>query len=140
VFEGSDGSGKTTLSKEFWQILKSRKVRARYFAFPGQANKTLGKHVHRVHHDPHSFDIEKIHPASLQIMHIAAHIDSIESEIVPAIRHGEWVVLDRYWWSTWAYGLASGVSRGALRLMIQLELYYWRGFRPTAVFLIERGR
>ena len=138
VFEGCDGGGKTTLAKGFCELMRERKQQSSYFAFPGQADKTLGKHVYQLHHDPRSAGIERVHPASLQILHLAAHIDAIESAILPALKQGNWVVLDRYWWSTWVYGIRFGVDHRALKMMIQLELLYWSGTVPTALFLIER--
>ncbi len=138
VFEGCDGSGKTTLARSFSASLSNGKQRVRHVCFPGNTEGTLGKHVYDLHHAPGSAGIESIHPASLQILHIAAHTDSIESVILPALNRGEWVVLDRYWWSTWIYGIVSGVDRRALKMMIALELFYWSGTIPAAVFLIER--
>src|SRR5437016_10326008 len=138
VFEGCDESGKTTLTKALCEVLTRQNHATRCFAFPGRVDGTLERDVHRLHHDPKSANIEQIHPASLQILHIAAHIDSITAAILPALKRGEWVVLDRYWWSTWAYGIATGVNRSALKTMIHLELLYWRGVTPTALFLVER--
>ena len=138
VFEGWDGSGKTTLAKLCCDLLNSQGKEAHYLAFPGQMRGTLGLHIHKLHHDPTYAAIDVIHPASLQILHIAAHVDSIESTILPALQRGEWIVLDRYWWSTRAYGIASGVNPKALDMMIDLELLFWKSVRPKAVFLVSR--
>lgn len=138
VFEGWDGSGKSTLAKICCDLLNNQGKQARYVAFPGQTGGTLGLHIHRVHHDPACAGINCIHPASLQVLHIAAHIDGIESTILPALDRGEWVILDRFWWSTRAYGIASGVSPQALDMMMELELLYWRSVRPSVVFYISR--
>src|SRR4026209_562008 len=107
VFEGYDNSGKTTLAKALHKFLKRRDPLTKYFAFPGNVSGTLGRHIHRLHHNAKRAGIAKIHPVSLQILHIAAHVDMIETLILPALKRGESVVLDRYWWSTLAYGIAS---------------------------------
>src|ERR1044071_4273325 len=121
VFEGPDGSGKTTLSHAFVEYLKSKGVECDYFAFPGQEPGTIGRLVYDLHHDPRDVEVESLTPTSLQLLHIAAHVDAIESKILPALKKGRTVVLDRFWWSTWVYGKVGGVSPKILRAMIQLE-------------------
>ena len=72
-------------------------------------------------------------------MHIAAHLDMIEQRIQPALDDGRWVVLDRFWWSTWVYGRASTVEQKTLDAMIQLERLQWNDTKPAVVFLIDRS-
>src|ERR1700686_1122583 len=101
IFEGLDGAGKTTLAKLFCERLKNLGWQAHYLAFPGHTEGTLGKHVYRIHHDLKAAGLHKLNASSLQVLHVAAHIDSIESSILPILRRGHAVVLDRFWWSTW---------------------------------------
>jgi len=138
VFEGPDGSGKTTLSHAFVDYLRNEGVECSYFAYPGQEIGTIGRLVYDIHHDSKSVGVESITPTSLQILHIAAHLDAIESRILPAINSGTTVVLDRFWWSTWVYGKVAGVNPKILRTMIKLEQIAWSKAIPTVVFLIER--
>ena len=138
VFEGPDGSGKTTLSHAFVDYLRSEGVECSYFAYPGQEIGTIGRLVYDIHHDSKSVGVESITPTSLQILHIAAHLDAIESRILPALNSGTTVVLDRFWWSTWVYGKVAGVNPKILRTMIKLEQIAWSKALPTVVFLIER--
>lgn len=72
-------------------------------------------------------------------MHIAAHIDAIETRILPALSDGRHVVLDRFWWSTWVYGVAAKANRQALRAMIRAERAHWGQTQPSHAFLIARG-
>jgi thymidylate kinase len=139
VFEGPDGSGKTTLSTALVEHLKRTGPGGRYFAFPGHQVGTLGKLVHGLHHDPKAAGIESITPTSLQLLHVAAHIDAIESSILPTLRSGQDVVLDRFWWSTWVYGKVTGANPQALKAMIELEKFAWQGVHPTIVFLMQRA-
>ena len=139
VFEGPDGVGKTTVAQALVVSLRDRGVACGHYAFPGQQEGTLGKHIYDLHHDPYTLGvIEGIHPVSMQVLHVAAHIDAIETQIKPAVEKGEWVVLDRYWWSTWAYGSLSGVPSGSRDLMISLERYHWGDLLPSIVFLVRR--
>ena len=57
---------------------------------------------------------------------------------MPALRAGTWVVLDRFWWSTWVYGTAFGVPESSLEAMIELEQLHWGQFRPDVLFLVDR--
>jgi thymidylate kinase len=138
VFEGPDNVGKTTLSQALASHLNNPQVGCDYIAFPGKEEGSLGKYVYDLHHDLQSSGIESITPTSLQALHIAAHIDLIESRIIPALESGRNVVLDRFWWSTWIYGKIMGANRRALRAMVKLELTCWDNVRPAYLFLIQR--
>jgi len=82
------------------------------------------------------YNIESVHPMSKQILHIASHIDNIEVDIKPALKGGSNVILDRFWWSTYVYGMVYGVKRVPLLKAIDVELYYWQNV-PSIVFLID---
>lgn len=138
VFEGPDGVGKTELSARFTAILTERGIAAKHLSFPGKDEGTIGRVVYDLHHAPASFGITKIAPTSLQLMHIAAHVDAIERTILPALRAGISIVLDRFWWSTKVYGLAAGGNKRLLDTMIDVELMAWGAVTPALVFLIQR--
>ncbi|HLH29730.1 MAG TPA: nucleotide kinase domain-containing protein, partial [Terriglobia bacterium] len=138
VFEGPDGVGKTELSTRFTLILRERGVSAMRLSFPGQDEGTIGKVVYDLHHAPESFGVTMVAPSSLQLLHIAAHVDAIERIIIPALRAGTSVVLDRFWWSTKVYGLAAGSNKRLLDNMIDVELAAWGSVSPACVFLIQR--
>src|ERR1700677_4477174 len=136
VFEGPDGVGKTELSKQFTTLLNGKGIPAQYLSFPGKEDATLGQLVYDLHHDPRSQGVARITPSSMQLMHIAAHLDAIESTILPALHSGVSVVLDRFWWSTRVYGLASGIDRDVLDQMIQIEISAWKEVLPSSIFLV----
>lgn len=140
VMEGVDGSGKTTLAHAVVAQLQSVGVDAVYFSFPGREPGTLGAEIYELHHRSKERGIEGIHPASLQLLHIAAHIDAIETRILPKLRQGTHVVLDRFWWSTWVYGIVSGASPSSLKAMIDVEMGHWATVRPTVAFLVLRNK
>lgn len=140
VFEGVDAAGKTTLCNELCESLRRENKPVRLCHFPGTQRGTLGELVYRIHHLHSSeFGVPTIVPCSLQLLHIAAHVDSIESQIKPALCNGEWVILDRFWWSTYVYGQDYGVQETQLRLMINVEINAWGAIKPDIVFLVDSG-
>jgi thymidylate kinase len=140
VFEGADAAGKSSIvaavaAKAQTSIATAVDV----LSFPGRTPGTLGAHVYALHHDPQKFGVERLPAASLQLLHVAAHLDAIESDIRPRVTAGNTVLLDRYWWSTWVYGVIGGVEREVLDAMISLERRYWGSLVPDAVILITRS-
>lgn len=138
VIEGPDGVGKSELASHFLLHIKNSGVPAELKTFPGKEPGTLGKLVYEVHHDPARFDIASVGPASVQLLHIAAHVDAIQRQILPALLLGTTIVMDRFWWSTLVYGLARGADRALLEQMIGVEKLAWGSVRPDILFLIDR--
>jgi thymidylate kinase len=137
IFEGPDGAGKSTLAEALHSRLKERGVQCEAFSFPGKDVGTLGGLVNRLHHNSAAYGIPSINPVSVQVLHIAAHVDAIVGRIKPTLQSGTIVILDRFWWSTWVYGKASGVSDAALTGMLDVEFDAWGDIMPTVAFLIE---
>lgn len=132
IFEGADCVGKSTLAKIFAQ-----RAGAHYYAFPGREPGTLGHHIYEVHHGLHGqFEIV---PESLQMLHVAAHLTVLHTRIFPWLDSSKDVVLDRCYWSTYAYGLTYGVPEQFLRRLVQLERDYWGHYLDNAqLFWITR--
>ncbi|MDX8527755.1 hypothetical protein RFM68_24960 [Mesorhizobium sp. MSK_1335] len=138
VLEGPNEVGKTTISQALAHWLNERGTRSEVHSFPGRSPGSLGLHVHRLHHTPREFDVQGVSPTALQALHVAAHLDAIESIILPKLGSGINVILDRYWWSTVAYGTAAGVSKRLLESLISTELIAWGGQVPTLVVVLDR--
>ena len=79
VFEGPDGVGKTTLVDKTCKYLRDTNIAHEIFSFPGRKKGTLGGHIYHLHHNWNNMGIASINPASLQTLHIAAHMDIIEN-------------------------------------------------------------
>lgn len=136
VLEGPDGVGKSTLAKALADERSSALL-----SFPGRDSGTLGGLVYQLHHEAQSvFNIPLIAETSLQLLHIAAHVDAIERDILPLIAKGTSVVLDRYWWSTLIYGRLRGVDESSLQSAIAIERNAWGDTVPSMIFLIDRAQ
>jgi len=140
VFEGPDGVGKSKLAARFQSWLAGEGFLAEVLSFPGKEEGTLGKLVYDLHSCPEQFHITGLTAASLQALHIAAHLDAIEQRIIPALKSNRTVVLDRFWWSTYVYGIVSGVDRDVLDRMISTEKAAWGTTKPMVLFLIDRSK
>ncbi len=140
VFEGPDAVGKSTLVQYLRILLKQERLSNEILSFPGDRPGTIGKLVYDLHHAPGKFGIEQISSIGLQALHIAAHLDAITQTILPALNSGTWVVLDRFWWSTWVYGRAAGIDPQILDSLIYAEKLLWGQFTPSVVFLIQRTK
>lgn len=97
---------------------------------------TLAQRLHE--YDPARFDLDIPVPAALQLLHVAAHVDALERRILPALREGGVVILDRSWWSTVVYGREFGLDEEAVQALAYYEKHFWRGAVPTATFLLTR--
>jgi dTMP kinase len=138
VFEGPDGVGKSTLVKEAGNILNIRGISYSALSFPGKDPGTLGWLVDRIHHSPQTVNVSGLTPLSLQALHIAAHLDHIETRILPVLARGEWFILDRFWWSTWVYGTLNHAPAGVLDKLVEAEQTAWGNTLPAAAFLVRR--
>ena len=140
VFEGADEVGKTTLVSALAETLRPKGADVLEMAFPGREPGTLGAHIYKLHHEPSRFDVGSLSPESLQLLHIASHLDAIRCRIIPALRAGKTVILDRFWWSTLVYGIEDGGDQRTLKRMITVEKACWGTIRPKIALLVTRER
>lgn len=139
AFEGPDGVGKTSIAGQVAERLNDEGTTpVGLLAFPGNEAGTLGHFVYRLHHDRASMGIRGVAPAGLHLLHLAAHVDAIQSVILPRLRAGHIVLLDRFWWSLVVYGQQLGVERALIDSMIAVEKLCWHDVTPACLFLIRR--
>lgn len=141
MFEGADGVGKSTISAAVATVLGKLGVPCALMSFPGREEGTLGNHIYALHHDLPGHGItQEVSPAAMQALHVAAHTDAITGRILPELASGQHVILDRFWWSTWVYGVVGGADRPAMEKLIEFERAIWGGVAPAAALLIRRDR
>src|SRR5688572_29817595 len=98
VIEGIDASGSTTHGKLLMKALKLRGHDVLLTCEPTSGpvgsliRQVLQKRVHvMAEHGPRTFSW-----STMALLFAADRIDHLESEIIPALRAGTWVVSDRY--------------------------------------------
>ncbi len=138
IFEGIDNVGKTTLIKGLCNKLCEERIPFSKYDFPGKDTSTLGGLVYHLHHKMYKYKNYEINPTSLQLLHIAAHIDIINSKVLPDLLDGKIVLLDRSWWSTYAYGLADGISKKTIKQIVALEIDAIKKVSIGRIFLVQR--
>ncbi len=142
VFEGVDGVGKSTLAAALTRYYKAMipAVPVYHGSFPGAEPGTLGAWVYRLHHND-AVDAPSpasIAPPALQLLHVAAHVDAIMTRLVPAFHQGSTVILDRYWWSTYAYARRHLLPDAAWAL-VGAERPFWHEMPHPIVFYVTRA-
>ena len=100
VFEGGEGSGKSTQLRRLSATLTAHGIRHLSLREPG--GTTLGAEVRRILLDPTS----EITPRAEALLFMASRAELVEREIRPALDRGEVVLLDRFFLSTYAYQIA----------------------------------
>lgn len=141
IFEGIDNVGKTTIIDALkQQIQETTDYKCVDIAFPGNEPRTLGELVYRIHHHEEQYFDVSLNETSLQLLHIASHIDLIQRRLEPLSNSKCIVLLDRFWWSTYVYGLSGGLEENIIQTIIAPELLYWKDINVKKIFLIEREK
>ena len=106
AIEGIDGAGKTTLSKILYDKLKKEKIECILSAEPtdGPFGKKLKELLKK----------EKIDSLEFKQLILKDRKWHVEKLIIPSIKNGRWVILDRYYLSTIAYQGAQGLDEKTL--------------------------
>lgn len=98
VFEGLDRSGKSTQAQRLKNLNWHEPAPA--FAHLPSGLTALTERIYRI-----TEDVTATSSLALQLLHLACHAENID-HLIRAREHG--VVLDRWWWSTVAYGWYGG--------------------------------
>jgi len=139
VFEGIDNVGKSTIVQNLkTKICETTDYDCINIAFPGNEPRTLGSLVYDIHHHNNKYFDMSINDASLQLMHVASHIDLIQRKLVGECSSSSIILMDRFWWSTYAYGLAGELEKDVIHSIIAPELIYWEKINIKKIFLLER--
>ena len=107
VFDGQDGSGKSTQMKRFMQWCKEQGLVVKEVREPG--GTAIGEQIRQVLLDPAN---EGMTIPCEMLLYMASRAQLVEQEIVPSLRRGELVVADRFVSATLAYqGAAGGLPK-----------------------------
>lgn len=102
VFEGIDGSGKTTISQRLTSELEQR-IPVIWLREPGDSR--WGREIRRLAQQ------KKAVPARKQLqLFMQDRRENVTQRILPALRSGRSVILDRYFYSTACYQGARGLD------------------------------
>lgn len=117
VLEGIDGCGKTTQVEGLVARLADRGIAARVLREPG--GTALGERVRELLLDPATV----ASPVAELFGYQMARAQIVEERLRPALAAGEWIVLDRFWYSTVAYqAYGLGLDVDAVRAAIALAV------------------
>ncbi len=103
VFDGPDGSGKSTQMRRFMQWCRNQGVTVKEVREPG--GTPIGEQIRQVLLDPSN---ECMTIQCEMLLYMASRAQLVEQEIVPALNRGELVVADRFVSATLAYQGAAG--------------------------------
>lgn len=132
VLEGPDGVGKSTIAQEIKAFLTGLGRDTEVLSFPGREPASFGELIYNYHHSNN----KDIDPTCLQVAHVAAHIECINTRIKPALQLGHDVILDRYWLSTIVYGKLMGSEMEIIYKCIEAEKIAWQSTSPDLLALI----
>jgi thymidylate kinase len=129
VFEGLDRSGKSTQVK---------RLSALDWAVPGPRFTHMPSGMAELTRNIYSLtENRQINsPLARQLLHVACHAENIGPIADARVRHG--LFLDRWWWSTVAYGwYGAGLNRSGLSESVFFGLIesVWSGQQADVVFL-----
>ncbi len=106
VFDGPDGSGKTTMCRRFAQAVEAAGVKVCAVREPG--GTAISEQIRALLLDVGNDDID---PRCEMLLYMASRAQLIAQRIVPALKNDELVLADRFISSTLAYqGTAGGLD------------------------------
>ena len=110
VFEGSEGAGKSTQLRILANRLSAAGIPVVPLREPG--GTTVGDAIRAILLDPAS----EISGASEALLFMASRAELVRTEIKPALKRGDVVLMDRFFLSTYAYQIAGrGLSEADVR-------------------------
>ncbi|MDC0712497.1 dTMP kinase [Stigmatella sp. ncwal1] len=132
VFEGIDGSGKTTLSNRVAQELRQAGLRVRHVREGGQLASPVSESLRRFTRDPANLALT---PMAELLLYAAREAQLLEEVTRPALATHDVVITDRFFYTAevlarWGRGLPEISVRPVLDACA-------RGLKPDHVFLID---
>lgn len=125
VLEGLDGSGQTTQAELLKEYLQSKGIQALLTKEPtieSEAGKQLRLALDKK---------ENLSPQEFQELFAEDRREHVQNLIIPTLQREEWVISDRYFFTSFAYGDAEGVH---LEYLIQINNEF---LLPDIVFFLN---
>ncbi len=126
VFEGIDGSGKSSAIQNLSKILKKRGVASLQTAEPseGETGRKLREALHQ----------GGLSQNEMNALFIADRKEHLKTMLLPALKRGEVVLCDRYIHSNYAYQGASGESLASLE---KKNAFALKAKKPDVIFYFD---
>lgn len=129
VFEGLDGSGKSTLMRSFFGELNSRKIEFVETQDPG--GSPLGNQIRKILLDT----TPAPHPSTELLLYEASRSELVTKVILPGLAEQKWVICDRFFPSTVAF---QGYARNLdLEVIDQLNEFATSGLSPDLIVWVN---
>jgi dTMP kinase len=130
VFEGPEGSGKSTQLRRLAARLRSENRTVLETAEPG--GTPIGSQIRRVLLDAKNLEMR---PTTELLLMFAARAQNVDEAILPALSRGEIVLCDRFTDSSLVY---QGAARGlGTEVVLELDRIACRGLVPDLTILID---
>ncbi len=127
VFEGIDGSGKTTQARALVRRLRARGHETVFFREPTRGR--WGREIRR-----RAVRADSLTPEEELDLFVRDRKENVQHNLRPALEKGKVVVLDRYYFSTMAYQGAKGIDPARIRRMNERFAP-----RPDLVIILDVG-
>jgi dTMP kinase len=131
VFDGPDGSGKSTQLHNFLAAVRSAKIPVTEVREPGGTE--TGERIRATLLD--HLDREVMNPRCEMLLYMASRAQLCAQVIRPALDQGHLVVADRFVSSTYAYqGAAAGIPYAEIKAAAQIAM---QGTEPDATLIFD---
>lgn len=128
VFEGGDGSGKTTQARLLAETIAAEGVPVILTREPGGCR--TAEAIREVLVGPKA---NGMLPDTEVLLHVAARLEHVRHVIEPALAAGIWVVCDRFSWSTVAYQCAG--AGASIELVSALRAHVPSTFQDLVILI-----
>jgi len=130
TFEGPEGSGKSTHAKRLYNFLRKKGYSVILLREPGGTK--ISEEIREILLDKRN---KKMDIKTETLLYLASRAQLVKEKIVPALRKGKIVILDRFHDSTLAYqGYGGGIN---LRFLEELGKFVNGKIIPDLTFLLD---
>lgn len=132
VFEGPDGSGKSTACQAVFDHFQAQGLRVLHTREPGGTG--IGEDVRSILLDPKN---KAMDPRTEALLYAASRAQHVEEVILPFLREGGLVLCERYVFSSLVYqGLARGLGLGPVGAINDFAI---QGLEPDLTLYLDPG-